>query len=411
MNSEKLFFCKKTEKFYKEIEKLEKYYFLPRFSSSEFFFYPTQEDWKIIKQYIPKIMLNITNRCNTFCKICITNSSPYDFSQELSKEEILLILKRIGRGKRVVLIGGEPTVREDLIDIIKLIKASGNQPELFTNGIKLASFEYAKKLKDAGIKRVYLSLDSLRENYYEIMNGNRNLLWLKLLALKNLNLLKIDTVIAMRVVKNLNIEDIEPILNLCINSVKRKGTIRGIIFHLATPYGRFQLDRKSIMSLEEFLCYLRDISRGEVNVEYFIESKRLLILLHQLFSKLNIPFSFGSGGLVGLFRVGSIRQLLPLDLVKEINNDLETKKFHRLLWKLFTRKELRTLVGRVIKEIIKKKFIETISIPGSFFVEAGFVNSPLGRSPIVDLVQFSKGINKTKPMINYYSTGGTKDAL
>jgi uncharacterized radical SAM superfamily Fe-S cluster-containing enzyme len=176
-------------------------------------------------------MLNITNRCNAFCKICITNSSPYDFSQELSKEEILSILKRIGKGKRVVLIGGEPTVREELTDIIKLIKASGNQPELFTNGIKLASFEYTKKLKDAGIKRVYLSFDSLKENYYEIMNGNRNLLWFKLLALKNLNLLKIDTVIAMRVVKNLNIEDVEPILNLCINSVKRKGTIRGIIFH------------------------------------------------------------------------------------------------------------------------------------------------------------------------------------
>ncbi|MCK5025696.1 MAG: radical SAM protein, partial [Nanoarchaeota archaeon] len=67
---------------------------------------------------LPKLDLNITNRCNFRCVHCAFDSG-IEHMSELSVKEIKKILtdtKELG-GERIDLTGGEPTVREDLADI------------------------------------------------------------------------------------------------------------------------------------------------------------------------------------------------------------------------------------------------------------------------------------------------------
>ncbi len=73
--------------------------------------------------------------------------------------------------KSVKFTGGEPLLREDLVDIISLVPDS-MESSITTNGILLA--DYAIELKEAGMSRVNISLDSLNpETYKKITGSNR----------------------------------------------------------------------------------------------------------------------------------------------------------------------------------------------------------------------------------------------
>jgi cyclic pyranopterin phosphate synthase len=73
----------------------------------------------------------------------------------------------------VKLTGGEPTIRRDLIDIVKRLRAiDGIELSMTTNGLRLATL--ASDLRSAGLDRITVSVDSLREDRYaEITGGGR----------------------------------------------------------------------------------------------------------------------------------------------------------------------------------------------------------------------------------------------
>lgn len=84
---------------------------------------------------LPKLDLNITNRCNFRCIHCCFNSGETtlpEFSFEKIKE-ILKEFKTLG-GERIDITGGEPLLRSDLPEIIKLGKDLNLKIELVTNG-------------------------------------------------------------------------------------------------------------------------------------------------------------------------------------------------------------------------------------------------------------------------------------
>jgi len=382
------------EKFKKEIAFLRRL-FLPRpFSSAAYSFLPTKNDWRLIRKYVPSICLFITNQCNTMCKVCFTNSSPYDFSKDLSFDEIKKILKKIGRGKRITLIGGEPTVREDLFKIIELIRKTGNQPELYTNGLKLSDLDYVIKLKKCGISRVYFTFDGLDENVYEKLNGNgREVLMMKLLALKNLNKVGINTILAARVLKGLNEDQIKGLIDLCVYSAKKKGFIKGIYFYAAVPYGRFLL-KNCEMSCSELISLIENITKGEVRLQYLVETKKLLLNLFKLSLKVKKPLPIlGGGGILGAYRAGSIKELIPLKSLKKINTFFEKGRIVKSLFEMFKISELRNIALRFL---VKKDVFKAFVGRGMFILGIGTVNTPISDMQVfIDTV----GIGKNGPDI------------
>ena len=113
------------------------------------------------------LRISVTERCNFRCQYCMPET-PFSWVPKenvLTFEELFEFVKVcIDRGvNKIRVTGGEPTLREDLPTFIKMINdyKSGIDLAMTSNGYLLDKF--AKPLKDAGLKRINISLDTLQE--------------------------------------------------------------------------------------------------------------------------------------------------------------------------------------------------------------------------------------------------------
>lgn len=123
------------------------------------------------------LRISVTDRCNFRCVYCMPKEifgSDYQFlerSQILTFEEIARLARIFaGHGvQKIRLTGGEPLVRRDLHQLVAMLATIPDLDlTLTTNGSLLA--RQAQALKDAGLKRVSVSLDSLDDAIFKAMN-------------------------------------------------------------------------------------------------------------------------------------------------------------------------------------------------------------------------------------------------
>lgn len=122
------------------------------------------------------LRISVTDRCNLRCIYCLpSNGIPkVNHHEIITFEEIINLVKILVKAgiKKVRLTGGEPLIRRGIVDLVKeLTKIDGiYEVTMTTNGILLPI--YAKQLKEAGLKRVNISLDSLNsEKFNQITRG------------------------------------------------------------------------------------------------------------------------------------------------------------------------------------------------------------------------------------------------
>ncbi|RLI23152.1 GTP 3',8-cyclase MoaA, partial [Candidatus Bathyarchaeota archaeon] len=116
--------------------------------------------------------ISVTQRCNLKCVYCHREGETSS-DTEMTVDEIVEIVKLgVELGIRnVKLTGGEPLVREDVLEIVKGIsKIRGVEDLSMTTNGNLLSV-YAEKLVDAGLDRVNVSLPSLNEQKYKTITG------------------------------------------------------------------------------------------------------------------------------------------------------------------------------------------------------------------------------------------------
>ena len=124
------------------------------------------------------LRISLTDRCNLRCKYCMPDVGIEKFSHEeiLSLEEVYEIAKtfvELGINK-IRLTGGEPLTRLNIVDLVaKISKLDGLKDlAMTTNGVLLKKF--AEPLKNAGLNRVNISLDTLDpKKYTEITRGGK----------------------------------------------------------------------------------------------------------------------------------------------------------------------------------------------------------------------------------------------
>lgn len=117
------------------------------------------------------IRISVTQDCNLNCFYCHREGQKgKDNKVSLDSYKKLFILsKEIGITK-VKFTGGEPLVRIDIAEIIKLAKQYFTDISMTTNGILLK--EYAKILKEAGLNRINISLHTLNSKTYKKITGS-----------------------------------------------------------------------------------------------------------------------------------------------------------------------------------------------------------------------------------------------
>ena len=127
---------------------------------------------------INSLRISITDRCNLRCLYCMPSNGVKLTPKEniLTFEEVLRIVRvgaRLGINK-VKLTGGEPLVRQGMVDLVRKISETDGIEDLSltTNGLLLE--EKASELFQAGLKRLNMSLDSLRvERFAQLTRGGK----------------------------------------------------------------------------------------------------------------------------------------------------------------------------------------------------------------------------------------------
>ena len=179
---------------------------------------------------IISLRISITNRCNIRCFYCHHDGIiPQEYemtSQEI--ERISLIAKNIGV-KKIRLSGGEPLIREDIIDIVRRISKLGFQDvSLTTNGTLLE--KYALPLKKVGLDRVNVSFDTLNPQTYHFITKSNYVNQVKRGIKKAVEVGLYPVKVNMVVMKGLNHDEIWDMFHFC----KENGAILQIIELLKT---------------------------------------------------------------------------------------------------------------------------------------------------------------------------------
>lgn len=130
------------------------------------------------------LRVSITDRCNLRCEYCMPEDGVklLRHSDILTFNEIIEIIRiSVSFGiEKVRITGGEPLVRKNVVELVKMISQIPEIKDLglTTNGVLLEKF--AKPLKDAGLKRINISLDTLNvEKFAKITRGGNLLEVLK----------------------------------------------------------------------------------------------------------------------------------------------------------------------------------------------------------------------------------------
>ncbi|MBN1422133.1 MAG: radical SAM protein [Planctomycetes bacterium] len=207
--------------------------------------------------------VEITNRCNMNCPICITNVPSMGFEFEPDMEYFQRIFEHLATldpKPSVQLFGGEPTVRDDLFDIIKLAQSYGLSVRVVTNGLKLADEAYCARLVEQGAS-ILISFDGFDRRMYEFFRAMPRALDLKLEALENLAARKRGKVILMTVASRE--QDPQELARLFDYCLKNKKITRGVfLMPLAHMWSPERLDYSPERTTPEDVEHMVDEALG-----------------------------------------------------------------------------------------------------------------------------------------------------
>jgi uncharacterized radical SAM superfamily Fe-S cluster-containing enzyme/NAD-dependent SIR2 family protein deacetylase len=221
-------------------------------------------------------ILEITYRCNMNCNICFADSNTERFEPSLDQiGKMYRAALNSNRFCSVQLSGGEPTVRDDLPEIVRLGKSLGIvHLQINTNGIRIAEDpEFLQALKDAGTDLIYLQFDGLKEEIYRKIRG-REMMDIKLRAIENCAKARMGVLLVPVVIPGLNLDHLGDIVRFAKAHIP---TVKGVHFQPVSYFGRFPGDvppDESRCGIDDVIHALTEQMGNELKMEYFVPRKQ-----------------------------------------------------------------------------------------------------------------------------------------
>jgi hypothetical protein len=189
------------------------------------------------------VLLEVTQRCDLRCRVCFADAGhgrTGDASGDPSLEQIeswyRTLLDAAGPVS-VQLSGGEPTLRDDLPEIVRVGRDLGfTFFQLNTNGLRLGRDpEYVRRLADAGLSTVFLQFDSLRDDANQRLRG-RPLTTRRRQAIERCADAGIGVVLVPTVVPGVNLRDLGALVQYALDLVP---AVRGVHVQPVSYFGRY----------------------------------------------------------------------------------------------------------------------------------------------------------------------------
>ena len=167
------------------------------------------------------LRISLTDHCNLRCVYCMPEEMTFRPNPDLMQDDEIFLLTRLFAGlgfDKIRLTGGEPTVRANIIEIVRAISATPGirTVSMTTNGILLKKL--ARPLAGAGLKRVNVSIDTLDEAKFKRLTrwGKLEEVWEGIQAAQEAGLapIKLNAV----VVKGYNEPDVVDLARLSIEN-------------------------------------------------------------------------------------------------------------------------------------------------------------------------------------------------
>jgi hypothetical protein len=179
--------------------------------------------------------LLVTNRCDLRCNYCFMNAGASGRVYEPTLDQIrdLIIQARNERpmgSKAIQITGGEPAIRDDLLDIVRMAKEVGfTHVQVNTNGLKLAdSVNFCKQLKDASVNTIYMSFDGVTKETNPWIEYNKK-------AVENLRKANLKIVLVPCLIGDKNLHEAGKIIKFALDNMD---IIRGVNFQPVSFCGR-----------------------------------------------------------------------------------------------------------------------------------------------------------------------------
>ncbi|MDR2089330.1 MAG: radical SAM protein [Clostridiales Family XIII bacterium] len=187
------------------------------------------------------VLLDVTDRCNRSCPWCFARAEADASARDPSLAQIERMYDRLidlgeERAFNIQLSGGEPTVRDDLTEIIAMGKRKGFEYiQLNTNGRRLALEDgYAERVKEAGASVAFLQFDGLRDDIYETLRG-APMLDEKRRAVERCRRAGLPVTLVPTLLKGVNLDSIGDLIRYMLDNVD---VVKGIHFQPASFFGR-----------------------------------------------------------------------------------------------------------------------------------------------------------------------------
>ncbi|MCK5146173.1 radical SAM protein [bacterium] len=213
--------------------------------------------------------LVVTNRCDLSCYYCFFYSKRLGYVYEPTLNQLEEMIKTLRSQEPVAcnalqITGGEPLLRDDLIDIIKLCKKYGvDHLQLNTNGIRISQdSEFLKKARALKLNSLYLSFDGVTpktnpKNHWEIPG-----------VLENCREAGLGAVLVPTVIRGKNDHELGNIIKFGINNID---IVRGINFQPVSLVGKItKADRKEMrITIPDVLEKIQEQTNGQVSMDDF----------------------------------------------------------------------------------------------------------------------------------------------
>ncbi len=378
---------------------------------------------KIHKSHTALANIVVTNRCDSYCWYCFYFAERAGYVYEPSLGQIREMLHTL-RSERPVpcnavqLTGGNPELRDDLFEIIRLAKEEGfDHVQLNTQGTAHLAHEpdYAVKLREAGVNTIYLSFDGVTpktnpKNHWEIP-----------CILENCRKAGIGIVLVPTLIKGINDHEIGDILRF---GFRHNDVVRAVNYQPVSLVGRMpQKEREKYrITIPDVIKAIEEQTNGQVTKDDFYPVPAAMAItnfVEALTGKpeyaLSTHFACGMGTYI--FNVDG--KMVPLSKFVDVDGLLEYLKEQaeeirsgknkyivalKMLFKLksFVDKEKQPKGFSVAKIIYKALIKHDYKALGAFHHKSLFV----GMMHFMDLYNYD--IERVKRCCIHYAMPGSK---